>query len=190
MVDGVRRVHRLLHDPAVAALRNEVFAATFSEQVRRMMRPGAANWIKASAATLLLDGPAPLRRALIGRFIAGGIDLDALLADEERLGEHVRRHAVGMFHPVGTCRMGAPDDPLAVTDPAGRVRGVAGLRVVDASLMPFIPRGNTHFPTLMIAEKIAAEWLREERADATASAGVLATAEPLAMKEGTAAAPR
>ena len=52
--------------------------------------------------------------------------------------------------------MGAANDPQAVVDPAGRVRGIAGLRVVDASIMPTVPRGNTNIPTVMLAEKIAA----------------------------------
>lgn len=156
MVEGMRRVYRLLADPAVAALRNEVFAATFSEEVREMMRPTAKSWLKAVAATALLDGPAPLRRALISRFITQGFDLAGVIDDDDRLAEHIRRNAVGMFHPVGTCRMGAADDPQAVVDAACRVRGVEGLSVVDASVMPAIPRGNTHFPTLMIAEKISA----------------------------------
>jgi len=64
-----------------------------------------------------------------------------------------------IFHPVGTCRMGAADDPLAVVDAELRVRGVAGLRIADASVMPTITSGNTNAPTLMIAER-AAEWLR------------------------------
>jgi 5-(hydroxymethyl)furfural/furfural oxidase len=51
--------------------------------------------------------------------------------------------------------MGADNDPMAVTDTAGRVRGVGGLRVVDASLFPMVPCANTNFPTLMSAEKIA-----------------------------------
>jgi len=64
-----------------------------------------------------------------------------------------------IFHPVGTCRMGRTDDPLAVVDAHCRVRGVSGLRVADASVMPTITSGNTNSPTVMIAEKLAAELL-------------------------------
>jgi choline dehydrogenase len=58
-------------------------------------------------------------------------------------------------HASGTCRMGAVDDPRAVVDPDCRVIGVTGLRVIDASVMPTVVRANTHFTTVMIAEKMA-----------------------------------
>ncbi len=63
--------------------------------------------------------------------------------------------ATTIFHPVGTCKMGRADDASAVVDAELRVRGIAGLHIADASVMPIITRGNTNSPTLMIAEKLA-----------------------------------
>jgi choline dehydrogenase len=70
--------------------------------------------------------------------------------------------ATTIFHPVGTTKMGRDDDPMAVLDSRLRVRGIAGLRVVDAGAMPTITSGNTNSPTLMLAEK-AAEWIRTDQ---------------------------
>ncbi|MEM5317037.1 GMC family oxidoreductase N-terminal domain-containing protein [Paraburkholderia sp. JHI869] len=81
---------------------------------------------------------------------------------EEQLREAAGNVGTTIFHPVGTCRMGRADDPDAVVDARLRVRGVEGLRVVDASIMPTITSGNTNSPTLMIAER-AAEMLRADR---------------------------
>jgi len=69
------------------------------------------------------------------------------------LDAYIRAHANSLYHPVGTCKMGG--DELAVVDPELRVRGIDGLRVVDASVMPDITSGNTNFPAMMIAEKAA-----------------------------------
>ncbi|KOG51737.1 choline dehydrogenase [Streptomyces griseoflavus] len=77
--------------------------------------------------------------------------------DDKTAGETVRALAETLYHPVGTCRMGTGED--TVTDPCLRVRGVTGLRVADASVMPAITRGHTHAPTVMIAER-AADLLR------------------------------
>ena len=77
--------------------------------------------------------------------------------DDAKLETVIRETAGTAFHPVGTCRMGSDD--AAVVDSELRVRGLDGLRVVDASVMPRIIRGHTHAPTVMIAER-AADFIR------------------------------
>jgi choline dehydrogenase len=74
---------------------------------------------------------------------------------EDELAAAAGQIGTTIFHPVGTCKMGRAGDPMAVVDGELRVKGVAGLRVVDASVMPTITSGNTNSPTLMIAEKTA-----------------------------------
>ena len=73
--------------------------------------------------------------------------------DERR--EWMRRTCWTYHHPVGTCSMGPASDPYAVVDDRGRVHGIDGLRVADASVMPDVPSANTHIPTLMVAERMA-----------------------------------
>ncbi|WP_424922919.1 GMC oxidoreductase [Actinomycetospora succinea] len=90
----------------------------------------------------------PAFRKLVARRVAPGAEID-----RAALTTFVRRAAMPYFHPVGTCAMGSGDD--AVVDPQLRVRGIEGLRVADASVMPAITSANTNAPTAMIAEKAA-----------------------------------
>jgi choline dehydrogenase len=78
---------------------------------------------------------------------------------DDALAEHVRGAGTTIYHPVGTCKMG--EDPMAVVDSRLRVRGITGLRVIDASVMPAVTTGNTNGPTIMIGEKGAA-MIRED----------------------------
>ncbi|KRG68344.1 GMC family oxidoreductase [Pseudoxanthomonas dokdonensis] len=81
--------------------------------------------------------------------------------DRKALAEMVRARADTQYHPVGTCRMGPDNDPMAVVDSRLRVRGIERLRVIDASIMPAVISGNTNAPTIMIGEK-GAEMIRED----------------------------
>lgn len=100
--------------------------------------------------------------AALARYAPNEILPGLAFQSEQELREAAGNVGTTIFHPVGTCRMGRADDPDAVVDARLRVRGVEGLRVVDASVMPTITSGNTNSPTLMIAER-AAEMLRADR---------------------------
>ena len=130
------------------------FPAGYSDAVRRLMVPSAGTWLKTAAARVALDLGAP-GRLLLRRKLTGGRDVHRMVRDEGALADWVRQSVWPGWHVCGTCRMGADGDPLAVLDADCRVRGVAGLRVVDASAMPTIPRANTNLTTIAIAEKIA-----------------------------------
>jgi choline dehydrogenase len=100
------------------------------------------------------------RRAL-APFTPDEIAPTAAVSTDDEILDYARRTASSVFHPVGTCRMGQGND--AVTDDRLRVHGVDGLRIVDASIMPTIPSGNTNAPVIMIAEKGADMILADRR---------------------------
>ncbi len=133
----------------------------FTDRLRRLNRITPGNKLKSAAVAKLIDLVPALAGPIFATLADRRIDLANLVEDDDALAEHIRENVAGMFHPVGTCRMGSTHDPHAVVDVAGRVRGVGGLRVVDASIMPSIPRGNTNIPTIMVAEKISAAMLEE-----------------------------
>jgi 5-(hydroxymethyl)furfural/furfural oxidase len=112
--------------------------------------------VKAQTIAWLTDVAPALAGPVFATLADRKVDLLELVKDDDALAEHIRDNVAGMFHVAGTCKMGAANDPDAVVDNVGRVRGFEGLRVVDASIMPTVPRANTNIPTIMVAEKISA----------------------------------
>ena len=118
------------------------------------------------------------------RRLAASGPLESLLVAEHQPGQAVQgdealldfacAHGATIFHPSGTCKMGA--DPMAVTDARLRVHGIGGLRVVDCSIMPTLVSGNTSAPVVMIAEKASDMILADAR---TGSAPIAMDSSPL-----------
>lgn len=126
-----------LDDPAILAN----YLAT--EEDRRALREGVKMMRKVAAQSAL--DPYRTEELFPGKAVESDEQIDAW----------IRKHAETIYHPVGTCKMGADGDEMAVVDGELKVRGIEGLRVVDASVMPTLVGGNTNAPTIMIAEKIS-----------------------------------
>lgn len=155
LMGGVRMMARIAASPALAGVAVDAFPSSYSEEAQRFGKLTLSNRILTQIAAIMMDGPPAIRRWFISRAITRGASLAGLLSSDEALERFVRQNATSTWHPSCSCAMGWRENPLAVTDPGGRVYGVEGLRVGDASIMPAVPRANTHIPTIMIGEKIA-----------------------------------
>jgi 5-(hydroxymethyl)furfural/furfural oxidase len=155
LMDGFRRLAAIQMSAAMQAATSDPFPASYTERVRKIGVVNDKNRRLTNIVAKLLDGPDWLRKWMISKYIVEGYTFEQLMTDDDALETFIRGASIGVWHATCTCRMGADDDPMAVTDNQGRVRGVSGLRVVDASLFPAVPCANTNFPTLMTAEKIS-----------------------------------
>ncbi|WP_016743965.1 GMC family oxidoreductase [Rhizorhabdus wittichii] len=156
-IRSLRDMAAIARSPEFMALGANFFAVKFSARLRRLNRPTAMNLALSSLAAGLYD-LLPASRGLLERAMPAGPRAAAIAtASDAELAVIAREYVGASGHHSSTCRMGTADDAAAVVDAGGRVRGVGGLRVVDASIMPTVPRGNTNLPTLMIAEKLGAE---------------------------------
>ena len=155
LMQAFRMMGKLYATPAMQEVTSDPFPATYSERVRKVGVVNTRNKLMTAVAGALLDGPAALRSYLIRNFITEGFTFEQVMSDDEAL-RGVR--AQGGDRGVA-CLLQLPHGRRWRSDGGhrhqGRVRGVDGLRVVDASIFPLVPCANTNFPTLMTAEKIA-----------------------------------
>jgi len=155
MLMAFTRAVEIVADQHVRALGGRPFPVRFTDRLRRLNEVGRFNAVKAKLIATMLDVVPGLSDFALGTLTGHSVDLKSLVADREALAAHLRENVAGVFHPVGTCRMGRAEDADAVVDSQGRVYGVAGLRVADAAIMPNLMAGNTNLPVIMAAEKIA-----------------------------------
>ncbi|MBL8674674.1 MAG: GMC family oxidoreductase N-terminal domain-containing protein [Rhodospirillales bacterium] len=155
LMSGFRKMAALQESAPMRAVASDPFPASYGDRVKQVGAITLKNKVLTAVGAKLLDGPAALRRHIIEKYVLDGFSYEQVMNDDDALESFVKKAAVGVWHASCTCRMGRADDPMAVTDNSGRVRGVQGLRVVDASLFPVVPCANTNFPTFMTAEKIA-----------------------------------
>jgi 5-(hydroxymethyl)furfural/furfural oxidase len=155
LMGGYRRAVEILAYERVRAISGVTFPVKFTDRLRILNRYNPRNIASSTIIATLLDLFPALSGPVFSTLADRRVDLATLVDDDDALAEHIRQNVAGMFHVVGTCRMGAANDRMAVVGPSGRVRGFEGLRVVDASIMPTLPRGNTNIATLMVAEKCA-----------------------------------
>ena len=164
--DGMRLLAKIYSSATLAQVAVHPFPSAWNARAKRISKMSKFNYWLTLILSTLMDRSNFLRRFIIDKVITGGVKLNELVINEKALEHYVRENVSGNWHPTSTCRMGHLDNPMTVTHPDGRVRHIAGLRIADASIMPFCPRANTNIPTIMVAEKIAAAILDSTRAEA------------------------
>ncbi|CAH1656979.1 MULTISPECIES: GMC family oxidoreductase N-terminal domain-containing protein [unclassified Chelatococcus] len=155
MREGVRFVYRLLTTSDVKAVSHSVFAGAYTRWLRALRSGGMASDIILGLGAQTLDAGEIPRKAIMRLAFPRGDDIHAMTHDDALLDAWIRATVLGNWHACGTCRMGSTDDRAGVVDPKGKVIGVEGLHVADASIMPTVPCANTNLSTMMIGEKVA-----------------------------------
>jgi 5-(hydroxymethyl)furfural/furfural oxidase len=162
LMQGFTRCAAFTASAHVQNIANLVFPVRYSDRLRLLQQRNRTNAFKSSAIAWALDRIPWLRSLVFSGLTGERIDLQELVQIPGALAEHVRRNVGGTFHLSGTCRMGHVSSSQSVVDAEARVLGFERLSVIDASIMPSIPRGNTFLPTAMLAEKLSAAILHRQ----------------------------
>ncbi|WGS54884.1 GMC family oxidoreductase N-terminal domain-containing protein (plasmid) [Paraburkholderia sp. D15] len=167
VVKGARLLETLLREPSVMDCYCEAFLLPAAMAVNQFNKGGLAGAAMAIGAQFVLNSPGPVRRMAVRKALNVREPLSKRSGATRISDEEILASIAPMGHPVGTCAMGAQEDPRTVVDSGYRVVGLENVYVVDASVMPVIPSANTNLPTLMVAEH-AAEKLLLTTLDGTA----------------------
>jgi 5-(hydroxymethyl)furfural/furfural oxidase len=155
MVMGIRFLYQTLMTQPVPASAYSIFAGAYTSWIRHLSSTTWYNKILTSIGAFLLDRSALARKMIMRVVVPPKYDLHQMIKDDAAIEKFARETVLGNWHACCTCRMGSSSDSGAVVDSRGRVHGVEGLRVADASIMPSVPCANTNLTTIMIAEKIS-----------------------------------
>jgi 5-(hydroxymethyl)furfural/furfural oxidase len=155
MIAGVKFVYDKLMTPPVPDTMYSIFAGAYTSWIRFLSTNTWYNKMLTATGAFMLDNNALARDAIMKVAMSSKYKVHEMVKDDEAIKDWAHETVLGNWHACCSCRMGGPDDPGAVVDPEGRVYGVEGLRVVDASIMPSVPCANTNLSTIMIAEKIS-----------------------------------
>jgi 5-(hydroxymethyl)furfural/furfural oxidase len=165
-MDRVKRtamwVSGLLSSPRMREHVITYWPGIYADNLRQYTTPTLRNKILTDIAAQMLEMPG-LRNVVLGKAMDSRFPLERVLKDERVLEDWIHTGIQGDWHPCGTCRMGAEGDRRSVVSPDGRVLGISGLRVTDASIMPTIPSANINLSTMMVAEKMADQVLKSRR---------------------------
>lgn len=155
MVMGVKFAYDALMTMPVPQTAYSIFAGAYTSLIRHLSIDTWYNKILTTTGAFMLDKISVARDVIMYVAMSSKCNVHEMVKDDEAIEEWVRATVLGNWHACCSCKMGAAADPGAVVDPEGRVYGVEGLRVVDASIMPSILCANINLSTIMIAEKIS-----------------------------------
>lgn len=155
LVDGFERIYRVMEDPRVRNHVNTWFLAGYTEEARSLSVKKLSNYVKTGTAAMLFDYAPFFRETLLRRKFGTTERMHQMMQHRDLIVDWAKKAVWSGWHVSASCKMGGEDDPMAVLDPHCRVRGVQGLRVVDASAMPSVIAANTNITTIAMAEKAA-----------------------------------